>query len=515
MNAEASAPNEHHESDDVRHRLLRWLVVFGVGLIVWLIPRPEGITPQAWRLLAIFVATIVGSIVRPIPGGAVVLMGVAALAITGALPIREALGGYADPIVWLVLAAFFISRAMIKTGLGRRIALLFIRLIGQRSLGLGYALIATDFLLASIIPSNAARSGGVIFPIAKSLSQTYESHPGSTARKLGAFLMVLCYQCDVIICATFLTGQASNILIAKQASAVMTTSFPAEAASLELTYTRWLLAAIVPALISLAVIPPLLYRVFPPEIKHTPAAAEFARAELKKMGPMKWQEWVLLLVFVMVAAMWITRGLAGVIPTIAQVVPFSPLIRLLTYFSTLDYAIPPLLGVAALLLSGVLVWRDLITEHGAWAVFIWYGGLVRMAEALGETGITKRFAEASGRMTVGSIWWLALAVLLLIYFYAHYGFASITAHVTAMYTPFLLVILAAGAPASLAILSMAYLSNLSASLTHYGTTPAPIYFGADYVKQRKWWWLGWLVSVPNILIWTLAGAVWWKILGWW
>jgi DASS family divalent anion:Na+ symporter len=108
-----------------------------------------------------------------------------------------------------------------------------------------------------------------------------------------------------------------------------------------------------------------------------------------------------------------------------------------------------------------------------------------------------------------------LAVLLLIYFYAHYGFASITAHVTAMYTPFLLVVLAAGAPISVAVLSLAFFSNLSASLTHYGTTPAPIYFGADYVKQRTWWSLGFLVSIPNMLIWLLAGAAWWKILGWW
>ena len=450
--------------------------------------------------------SITGSIVRPIPGGAVVLMGVTAAAITGALPVREALGGYADPIVWLVLAAFFISRAMIKTGLGRRIALLFIRAIGHHSLGLGYALVATDFLLASVIPSNGARSGGVIFPIAKSLSETYQSKPGETTRKLGAFLMVLCYQCDVIICAIFLTGQASNVLIAR---------FAQQTTGIELTYARWILGAIVPGLISLAIVPQLLYRFFPPEIKHTPAAADFARAELKQMGPMKWQEWLLLTVFIGVAAMWITRGLGGFIPAVAHAFPSGRLIGAVNYFSSLDYAIPPLLGVGALLVSGVLEWRDLISERAAWDVFIWYGGLVRMAEALGETGITKRFAEAAGALTVGWVWWLALVALLLIYFYAHYGFASITAHATAMYTPFLVVILAAGAPAYLAVLSLAYFSNLDASLTHYGTTPAPIYFGADYVSQRRWWLLGLLVSVPNILIWTIAGFGWWKILRWW
>ncbi|HVQ38809.1 MAG TPA: DASS family sodium-coupled anion symporter, partial [Pyrinomonadaceae bacterium] len=292
----------------LRGKLIRWAIILGVGFAIALAPIPSGITVASWRLLAIFAATIVGCILRPIPGGAMVLLGICALALTGALPIRDALGGYADPIVWLVLAAFFISRAMIKTGLGRRIAFHFIRAIGHHSLGLGYALVSTDFLLASIIPSTGARSGGVVFPIAKSLSEAYESKPGPTAGRLGAFLMVLCYQCDVIICATFLTGQASNILIAK---------FAQQVTGIELTYTSWLLGSIVPAIVSLLVVPQLLYRVFPPEIKRTPAAAEFARNELQRMGRMKWEEKLLLAVFVVVAATWMIRGLAGAIPSVA------------------------------------------------------------------------------------------------------------------------------------------------------------------------------------------------------
>src|SRR5688572_3973615 len=308
---EGSTPTAHSEPQ-LRGKLIRWAIVLGVGISIALVPVPEGITVQSWRLLAIFAATIIGSILRPIPGGAMVLLGVTAIAISGALPIRAALGGYADPIVWLVLAAFFISRAMIKTGLGRRIAFLFIRTIGHHSLGLGYALVSTDFLLASIIPSTGARSGGVVFPIAKSLSEAYESRPGPTAGRLGAFLMVLCYQCDVIICATFLTGQASNVLIAK---------FAQQVTGIELTYTSWLLGSIVPALISLIVVPQLLYRVFPPEVKRTPAAAEFARTELNRMGRMKWEEKVLLAVFIVVAIMWMIRGLAGAVPSVGSLIP--------------------------------------------------------------------------------------------------------------------------------------------------------------------------------------------------
>ncbi|MDQ3820269.1 MAG: anion permease [Acidobacteriota bacterium] len=488
----AAPPDEDQTAGDgLKIRLIKWAIVLLSALVIALIPVPAGITSQSWRLLAIFVATIIGAILRPVPSGAMVLLGVTAVALVGALPIDQALKGYADPIVWLVLAAFFISRGMIKTGLGRRIALLFIRAIGHHSLGLGYALASTDVVLASVVPSTGARSGGIVFPIAKSLAETYESRPGPTARKLGAFLMTQLYQCDVIACAMFLTGQASNVIIAK---------FALQQAGIELTYSRWLIGAVVPGLFSFALIPFLIYRLFPPEIKKTPAAAEFAREELQRLGPMTWGEKMMLAVFALVALLWIVGDklplmTGGRVPAI-------------------HYAVVALVGICILLFSGVLDWEDLIAERGAWDVFIWYGGLVRLAEALGETGITKRFADSTAQLTSNMAWWAALIVLLLIYFYAHYGFASITAHVTAMYIPFLAVIIKGGVSPMLAVLSLAYLSNLSASLTNYGTTPAPIWFGAGYVKLRTWWWLGLIVSIPNILIWTGVGFLWWKILGW-
>jgi len=475
----------HGSSESLTRRdlVLRWSAVLATVIAILAAPRPAGVTEQSWRLLAIFLGTIVGSIVRPVTASAIVFLGVAAIAVTGTLTPVQALGGYADPIVWLVLCAFLISRGVVKTGLGRRIAFLFIRAIGQRSIGLAYALIGTDTLLASIIPSNTARAGGIIFPIAKSLAEAYDSTPGPTRRRLGAYLMTTVYQCDVIVCAMFLTGQASNVIIAR---------FANDVAQVELTYARWFIAAIVPGLISLAVVPLLLMRLYPPDVRQTPAAASFAAHELARMGRMGRGERVMLLVFAAIAALWMTSRFHGI-----------------------HYAVVALVGVCGLLLTNVLTWDDVIGERAAWDVFIWYGGLVQMAAALGETGITRWFAEASASYTVGWQWAAALTVLLLIYFYAHYGFASITAHVTAMFTPFLVVMIAAGAPPALAALSLAYFSNLSASLTHYGTTHAPIYFGARYVTQREWWRYGFIVSVTTIVIWATFGAAWWKALGQW
>jgi DASS family divalent anion:Na+ symporter len=397
--------------------------------------------------------------------------------------VADALAGYGDPIVWLVLAAFFMSRGMIKTGLGRRIAFVFIRAIGKRSLGLGYALALTDFVLASFIPSNAARSGGIIFPIARSLAEAYDSRPGPSAGRLGAFLMNVVYQCGVVSCAIYLTGQASNALIA---------SFALQTARFELTYGRWLAGAIVPGLVGLAVAGLLVYRLSRPEVTHTPRAAELAREELHRMGPMSRAERLMLLVFSLVAALWMTTAFHGI-----------------------HYAAIALLGICVLLLSGVLDWEDVKAERGAWDVFIWYGGLVQLAGTLAGTGITDRFAQATAGFTQGWPWWGALLGLLLVYYYAHYGFASITAHATAMYTPFLAVMLAAGAPAGIAVLSLAYCSNLMAGLTHYGTTPGPIYFGAGYVSQAEWWRIGLIGSVVSLAIWLTLGVGWWKVLGYW
>ena len=466
-----------------RELIIRWGVVVAVVLGVLAVPAPAGITPKSWRLLAIFLGTIVGSIVRPLPAGAMVFLGVAALALTGTLTPAQSLGGYADPIVWLVLCAFFISRAIVKTGLGRRIAFLFIRAIGHRSIGLAYALVGTDTVLASLVPSNGARAGGVVFPIAKSLAEAYDSTPGPTRRRLGAFLMVAVYQCDVIACAIFLTGQVSNALIAK---------FAKDVGGIELSYGRWLAAGVVPGLVALILVPLLLYRLYPPDVRRTPGAARLAADELTRLGRMKRDELTTLAVFLSVAGLWMT-----------------------TTWHELNYAVVALSGICMLILTNVLSWDDVISERSAWDVFIWYGGLVQMASALGDTGITKRFAETAAGITGGWVWTAALAVLLVIYFFAHYGFASITAHATAMYTPFLVVTIAAGAPPALAVLSLAAFSNLSAALTHFGTTPGPIYFGARYVTQREWWRYGFLVSLVTIAIWSTIGFGWWRLLGWW
>jgi DASS family divalent anion:Na+ symporter len=450
--------------------------------IVLLLPRPEAVEPAGWRLLGLFIATVAGLVLQPVPGGALVLTAVTLSAVIGGLTMPQALSGYSDSTVWLVIAAFLISRALINSGLARRIALFFVRLFGKSSLGICYALSASDVVLATIIPSNGARSGGVILPIVRSIAELYGSQPGATATLIGSFLMTAVYQSICVSAAMFYTGQASNPLAARMA----------EGTGYEVTWASWFVAGIVPGMASLLAVPWLVMRLNPPSIRRTPEAAAFAQRELDAMGAITRNEWIIAVVFTMVCGMWITSGMHGI-----------------------DITVTALLGSVALLLTGVLTWEDVKRERSAWDIFIWYGGLLMLGRALNEANVTREFANVVAA-AFGGLGWPALFVAaLLIYFYAHYGFASITAHLLAMYPAFLAVLLARDAPPGLIIFSFACFANLSAGLTNYGTTPSPMFFGQDYVSLKDWWRIGFLVSLLNLAIWGTLGFGWWKLVGIW
>jgi DASS family divalent anion:Na+ symporter len=480
------APEPVHEAHD-RPALPRLvavgLIVLVALVVLYVVPRPASVSAQGWRLCAVFLATVLALMLRPIAGGAAVLMGVTVTVLSGALPVSKALSAYGSATVWQVMAAFFVARALINSGLARRIALWFVRAIGHTSLGLGYSLVVSDLVLASAIPSNAARVGGVVLPISRTLAVIYQSRPGPTAALLGTYLMLAVYQGDIVACATFFTGQASNALGADLAR---------KTAGVEINWATWLWRASVPALVAAAVVPWVVYRLSPPGIRRTPEAAALARRELETMGPMGRDERIVLAVFILVCGLWATSS-----------------------WHALQSTTVGLLGCAILLASGALSWGDAIREHVGWDVFVWYGGLIGLGEALSEFGVTQAFAGWVSGHFAGWAWPALMTVIVLVYFYTHYAFASLTTHFISLYAPFLAVLVAAGAPPALAAYALAFYTNLSASLTHYGTTPAPIVFAAGYVGPGLWWKTGLLVSFVNLAIWTAVGLAWWKLLRMW
>jgi divalent anion:Na+ symporter, DASS family len=464
----------------VQSNITRWAVVLVPTALLYLFPIP-GLNEQQRHLLAIFIGTIIALVARPVAMGVSVLVAMTTLALTRTLPFPRTLSGFGNTTLWLIFTAFLFARAVTSTRFGIRIAYLFIERFGHSSLTLGYSIVATDALLALFIPSDTARGGGIVFPIVKSLAEVFDSEPGPTARRMGAFLMLVGFHATYTGSAMFLTGMAANPLIAE---------FAYKIAHVELTWARWALAASVPGVLSLVIVPYLLYRMYPPEIRNTEAARVLARKELAAMGPMSRNEILLSVILVLVMAGWVTSPLHGIPNTFVA-----------------------LTGLCLILLTGVISWAELLAEPRAWDALIWFGPLLMMADALQDLGVVKILSSSVFGSLRSLPWLLALGVLVLVYLYIHYAFASMTAHVTALYPGFLTAAVATGAPALMAALPLAFFSNLNAGLTHYGTGSAPVYFGAGYVSQGLWWRFGFIISLVNLVLWLGIGPLWWKLIG--
>jgi DASS family divalent anion:Na+ symporter len=449
---------------------------------LWFVPV-LGLTDPQRHLLAIFVATIVALVAHPVPMGVSALAAMTLLALTKTLPAARVLAGFSNLTVWLVFSAFLFARAVTVTRLGQRIAYYFIHRFGKSPLTLGYSLAAADVVLAPFVPSDTARGGGIMFPVTRSVAQAAGSEPGETATRLGAFLMLVGFHATYTASGTFLTGMAANPLIAE---------FATKGAHVELTWARWIAGSCVPALLTLVLVPRLVHRLVPPTIDDIAAVRAHAQAQLAALGPMRRAERWLGVVMLAVMAGWVTSPWHGLHNTVVA-----------------------LAGVCTLLLAGVLTWDDLLAERRAWDALIWFAPLLMMADALNEAGVIRVLSGTFFASLHGLPWLAALPLLAMTYLYLHYGFASMTAHVTALYPGFIAAAVLAGAPPLLAAMLLGYFSSLDASLTHYGTGSAPIFFGAGYVPQGTWWRVGFLVSVANLGIWLGGGMVWWKLLGWW
>jgi len=460
----------------------RWAVVLIPGALLYWFPLAGLSIPQA-HVFGIFVATIIALVAQPVPMGVSVLVATTLLAVTRAIPAARVLSGFGNVTVWLIFTAFLFSKAVTATGFGARIGYLFVKRFARTPLRLGYSIAAADLLLAAFIPSDTARGGGVIFPIVRSVASAFDSEPGPTARRMGTYLMLVAFHTLYTASAMFLTSMAANPLIAE---------FALKSAHVEISWLRWASGSIVPGLVALAVVPWLLVRLARPEITDTGAARTLAARELTRMGrPGREEKWLgVILAAVMVG--WVTSPWHGISNTFVA-----------------------LSGLSAILLLRVITWDDLLTEKRAWDAFIWFAPLVMMSEVLNENGTIKVLSQQLFGVLSGWPWQAAVALLVAAYCYVHYGFASMTAQVSALYPAFLGAALAAGVPPLAAALPLAYFSSLNAAMTHYGTGSAPVFFGAGYVRQGEWWRIGFVISLVNLAIWLGVGSIWWKLVGFW
>ncbi|MBL8315931.1 MAG: DASS family sodium-coupled anion symporter [Rubrivivax sp.] len=445
-------------------RLVAALIPLAVWAVLLLMPVPQGLAPQAWWYFALFAAVIVALITEPIPGSVVGLLGVSMASVLQLISTKPAaslswaLSGFSNSVIWLIFVAYIFGLGYEKSGLGKRIALTLVKRLGRKTLGLGYAVALSDLVLAPFMPSNTARSGGTIFPIAKNIPAIFDSHPGESARKIGAYLMWTGLAACAVTSTLFLTANAPNLLGVE---------LVAKTLKLDITWRDWFLGIAPLAIVLFLLVPVLSYWLYPPEIKTTEGASAWADGALARMGGMTRKEWMMAGLALAALLLWIFAD-KFINATMVAIVVF-----------------------VVMLLVRIISWDDVLEYRQAWNMLIWFGTLVALADGLGKVGFLKWFAAATAGLLQGlPILWIVVA-LVAVYFLVHYMFASLTAHATALMPVFLAAVLAVPEmPLMLVAMLLCYTSGFSCLLTPYASGPSVIYFGSDYIKRADFWRLG-------------------------
>jgi divalent anion:Na+ symporter, DASS family len=456
-------------------KLIAGGATLAVVLALWFCPTPEGLTPQTWHLFAIFGSTIFSVIVGALPILTASILAVSGAVLTGTLAPAKAYAGFANGTILLIVIAFLVASAVVKSGLGNRLGYLVVSLFGKSTLGLGYSIFLLDAVIAPAFPSNTARSG-VLYPIIFSLAEASGSKPeDGTEKKLGSYLMFCGLASLSLSSALWLTAMAANPLGSEIARTF----------GVEISFGSWLVAASVPTLAAMALLPLVLYKIFPPEVKATPEAPAAARKALRELGPLSAHERWVAATFVAMVVLW---GLAATLKLDSTAVAF--------------------LGLGVLLAAGVLTLKDIAKEGEVLGTFIWFAVLYTLSGALNEMGFMGYVGERMAVRLEGLPSPVVYVVLVVLYVIMHYLFVSQTAQVLALVGVFMTVGKTAGVdPAPLAF-SLLFASNYFSALTPQGSSANVIFAGSGYLTQGELYKLGAFTTAFNLVVYLAVGTPW-------
>jgi DASS family divalent anion:Na+ symporter len=436
----------------------------------------ELLTEDAWKLFVIFIATIAMILVDVMPIFICSLGALAIAILSGVLTYKQGYSGFSNHTIILIVVAFAIARGVVKSGLGTRIAYLVISKFGGSTLGLGYSLAVTDSLIAPSLPSNTARSG-VVFPVTDSVARSAGSAPeDGTRSKLGAFLIMNSIAGLSISSGLWLTAMAANPMGVELAMSIDNT--------IDISFGSWLLASCVPSLVALAVVPYLLYRFFPPEVKKTPEAPAAAKAELKNMGPVSRDEWIMASTFAVLIGCWAMSKSLGINNTAVA-----------------------LGGLFVLMATNVISVDDIRSSNGP-STFVWFASLFTLSSHLDKFGFMEWIGGLVGATVNGWSMPIVYAVLLLSYILIHYFFVSQTAHMVAVFPIFLTVGLEVGLPANMLAMMLLLATNFFSPITPQASSGNAIFAGSGYLTAGEIYKNGGFVTLVNTIIYGTVGTAW-------
>lgn len=470
----------------MKNRIIKMIPVVFFPVLMWMIPTPAGLETETWHLFGLCLSLLCGLIFKPFsePVISLIILGIGACFVKNYDLLYT---GFAANGVWFLLAVLLACGAFKKTGLGKRMAYILLSKFGKTkfgstSLGLGYAMMLCDLILSPATGSNTSRSA-IVFPIFRGVAESLGSYADKEPRKLGAYLELLEHVVAMSTAVLFLTGMASNAIIASTIKDVT---------GIELTWMLWFRAAIVPGLIVLLLCPLAVYKLFPPTMKNLGDIKPFVEKGLKEMGPMKKDEKILLTLFLMAIAGWMFGSKIGI-----------------------DMYVVAFAFLALELLLGVMDWSDLMAEKGAWNMYIWYGAFFSISSAINAGGFYSWLSEQIQKYfdlsAMSSI--VALIILVLLSFAVKYFFVSNAAYIASIYP--VILTLAASTQVNMMALSLmlAFFGGYGALLCNYGNGASIYIFGNGYVSQKDWYVKGTILLFMIFAVFLAVGLPYWSLTG--
>lgn len=461
-------------------RLIKFLIGL-LPLLLLFVDVPTGMNPKAWGLFPFYAGAILMVMLQPVSEAAAlfIFLGLYAVLQKGHV---VALSGFSIAMTWLVVGAYVIAQAFRDSKLGARIAYWMIGAFGKSSLGLGYAAAFSDFIIAPVTPSNAARTGGIIYPIFKSIAEALDSTPEHNPRGIGAYLSFLLYIITMCTGITFLTGYAANTVAWQLAKDLL---------GLQISWIQWTTAFIVPAGTVLLLSPWLLHVIYKPTITKIDNK-KIAAEGLASIGPMSRKEKILICLFVLAIVGWATTSYTGLNST-GIVLCF----------------------ISFCLIFGVLKWEDIAKNTSVWSTLIWYGGILGLATAMNKFGFFTWMAQQL-QIYVDFTSFNHVTVLLLLVFVGtccRYLFVSCGAYMASVLPVQFTIGLAAGLPKWDMFLVFLMCGVMGAILTHYANAAGPALFGGRYVPVGVWCGLGLLFTCIAYVIFAVIGVPYWIAIG--
>jgi DASS family divalent anion:Na+ symporter len=451
------------------------VISLAVAVAIWFIPPPGSVTPQAWHLFAIFAATILSVVIGAFPILTASVLAIAAAVLSGTLAASDAYAGFANPTIVLIIVAFLVARAVVKSGLGERLGYRAISLFGRSTLGLSYSVFIVDALISPAFPSNTARSG-VLYPLVFSMAQAAGVTPERKDRqRLGQFLMFSGMASLTLSSALWLTAMAGNPLGAEIAREY----------GVNIGFVSWLIAASVPTILAMVLVPWLLFKVIKPEVSSMPNAPAEAKAALAKLGPLTRDQKVVGFTFLGMVILWGLSGTLGIDPTAVA-----------------------FLGLGVMLATSVLTLGDIAKEGDVLATFIWFASLFTMSDQLNKLGFMEFLGERLVMRLGGLPVVVAAVVILVAYVLLHYLFVSQTAHLLALFGVFLGVGVKLGVSPALLAYQLLFATNYFAAIAPQASSANLLFAGSGFLSQNDLYRLGALHTGFCLLLYLLVGTPW-------